>query len=188
MSLTPVICGHASDLLTVFYRVHDTQIAAIGFNWAHETFEGSPLHGWYCCCSDLNVCIWSIRHAPQPGHSLTGHPYQYWSSLPCNTTENCSWPDWPPINNLQHPAWPWSRHWSGDCCLCRCQKSIHRGIHGISWLQPNWGWEIPAYGQGSEIQPLSDSYLHRQWQHLYHHCESGRAQPPNQTPKHQYGV
>ena len=75
-----------------------------------------------------------------------------------NITENCSWPGWLPISDLQHPAWPWSRSRLGDCCLYRHQKSIHRSTSEISRLQHILGQEISAYEQGGEIQPLSDSY------------------------------
>ena len=167
--------SHASDLHTVLYWIQDAQIIAIGFNWVHGAFKSGLLYGPYCCHSDLDVCVCSIRHTP-----FTGHPHWYWSSPPYNTAESCSWPSWLPSSDLQHPARLWSRHRSGDCCLYRNQRLIHRGIHEISQLQPIWGQEIPIYGQCSEIQPLSDSYWCRQWQHPYHHCESGRAQPkPN---------
>ena len=179
----PVICGHASGPLTVLYWILDIQIAAINFNWAHGVVEDGLLYVSYSCCSGLDAGVWSTRHAP-----WLGHPLWYWSSPPYNTAESCNWPGWLPSNDLQYAAWPLSRHRSRDCCLYRHQRLTHRVTHEISWLQPIWGQEILIYGQGSEIQPLSDSYWCRQWQHPYHHCRSGRAQPPDQTNKHHYGV
>ena len=61
--------GHAGNLLTVLYRVHNVQIATVCLYGAYELFEGSLLHSLHCCCCDLEVSAWAVRHAPQPGHS-----------------------------------------------------------------------------------------------------------------------
>ena len=147
-------------------------MAAIGFGWAHRAFESGLLHSSDCHCSDLDLGVWRIRHAPWPGHSQQG--------IHINIGLLC------PIIQLKIVVGQ-AGHQLVTCSIqLGCGQDIGQGIvvildiksrgtHEISQLQPIWGWDIPAYGQGSEIWPLSDSYWCRQWQHPYHHCKSGRA-------------
>ena len=48
--------------------------------------------------------------------------------LPYSIIKNFIWPSWPPNDDSQCPAWLLLEHRSGDYYLCRCQRSIHRGI------------------------------------------------------------
>ena len=183
LSLAPVIYGHASDLQAVPYRVQNVQIAAICFNGTCRAFQGWP-PAWFklllqwprCGCLRYGACTPACT-------PLTRHLHQYWSSQPYNTIESCNWPSWPPISDSLYLPWPSPGHRSRGYCLCRHQRSIHKGIHGISQPLAIWGWETPICGHSNEIWPLSNSYWHRQWQHSYHHHKSGKGQPPNQTCK-----
>ena len=81
LGLAPVIYGHTSDLWTVPYWVQGAQIAAICFNGACGSLKGSLLHSSHHHCSDLEVGVKSIRHAPQQGHPQQAIHIDI--SLPC---------------------------------------------------------------------------------------------------------
>ena len=48
------------------------QITALCFNGAHGSLDSGLLHGSHCHCSDLEVGVKGIRHAPQPAHPQQG--------------------------------------------------------------------------------------------------------------------
>ena len=48
-----------------------------------------------------------------------------------STIGNCSWWGWPVSSDSLHPALPLLECTWGGCYWCRCERSIHRGIHGI---------------------------------------------------------
>ena len=177
------------DLSLTASRTHRFLLYAL-MGLMGPSMSGNLLYGLHCHCSDLEVSAQGIRHAPWPGHPwYRASACWYWSSLPYNTIENCNWLSWPPISDLHSIQLGYCQDiGQGDCYLYRHQRSIHKGIHGLSSPQLISGWETPVCGQDIEIRPSSSSYWCRRWQHPYHPHESGRGQPPSQTHKHWYGV
>ena len=123
--------------------------------------KGSLMQGSHSHCSDLVVCAQSLRYTARPRHPWQGICIDVSLPMPCSTAANYSWQCWPPIDDSQHPALLSLAHTLRGYYWYICQRSTHKGTHGISQPQPNWGWEIPVYGCGSGFQPLSNSYWHR---------------------------
>ena len=155
LSLTPVIYGHASDLL-------DCPPLNLGCaNHCYRLQSGSqkPSRATFCMTDTAAAVtlMWvsqSIWHAPQPGHSQQGIHIDIGLPFPIIQLKIV-------VGQAGHPSVTcsiqlglWLIHRSGNCCLYRHQKLICRGTHEISQLQPIWGQEIPNCGQGSEIWPM----------------------------------
>ena len=85
-----------------------------------------------------------------------------------NNTEGVIWQSGNPTMICGHLTWPWARHKSKGCCLCRAEIQNHTDTHEIYLWRSIVVQGIPICGLDTSFHFWIDFWRHMQWLSFVH--------------------